>query len=107
MAIYDLTEKNFDALLDQHECLVIDFCADWCQPCKAFEKIMLEVEKDFPHVFFARINVEKEKALAEEFAVRSVPFVMIIRNRTALYAESGVLSPKDLRDMLTQAEKVI
>jgi len=106
VAIYDLTEKNFDTLLDQHEFLVIDFCADWCQPCKAFEKIMLEVQKDFSHVLFARINVEKEKALAEEFAVRSVPFVMIIRHRTALYAESGVLCAKDLREMLMQAEKV-
>ncbi len=91
-------------MVDQHNLLVIDFCADWCQPCKAFEKIMLNVQHDYPDVVFARANVEKEKALAEEFAVRTVPFVMIIKNRTALYAESGVLSQKDLKDMLDKAK---
>lgn len=106
MAIFDLTEKNFDTTLDQYESLVIDFCADWCKPCKAFEKIMLEVEKDFSDVLFARVDVEKEKSLAEEFAVRSVPFVMIIRKRTAFYAESGVLSATDLREMLVKAKQL-
>lgn len=106
MAIFDLTEKNFDETLDARSLVVIDFCADWCKPCKAFEKIMLDVEKDHDDVLFARVNVEKEKSLAEEFAVRSVPFVMIIHNRTALYAESGVLSATDLRDMLSKAKQL-
>src|SRR3990167_3394992 len=106
MSIQELTSSNFDSMMDQHDLLVIDFCADWCQPCKAFEKIMLSIEHDYPDVIFARANVEKEKALAEEFAVRTVPFVMIIKNRTALYAESGVLSQKDLRDMLDKAKMI-
>ena len=106
MPIQELTSKNFDTLLDQHPLLVIDFCADWCKPCKAFEQIMLNVQPDFPEVVFARANVEREKDLAEEFSVRSVPFVMIIKNRTALYADAGVLSQKDLREMLEKAKGV-
>lgn len=106
MPIQELTSQNFDSMLAQNELLVIDFCADWCKPCKAFEKVMLDVEHDFPGVVFGRVNVEKQKELAEEFAVRSVPYVMIIRNSTALYAESGVLSAKDLRDMLSKAKSI-
>lgn len=104
MAIKELTTTNFDHMIDNNQLLVIDFCAEWCQPCRAFEKIMLSIEHDYPDVVFARADVEKEKSLAEEFAVRTVPFVMIIKNRTALYAESGVLSQKDLRDMLDKAK---
>ena len=106
MTIQELTSENFDAQLEQHDLLVIDFCAEWCKPCKAFEKIMLEVAPGFPGVLFGRVDVEKQKALAEEFSVRSVPYVMIIRKQTALYADSGVLSAKDLRDMLTQAQLI-
>ncbi len=104
MPIQELTANNFDHMIAQNHLLVIDFCAAWCQPCKAFEKIMLSIENDYPDVVFARANVETEKALAEEFSVRTVPFVMIIKDRTALYAESGVLSQKDLRDMLDKAK---
>lgn len=106
MPIQELTSQNFDAMLEQHELLVIDFCAQWCKPCKDFEKIMLSIEPDYHGVLFGRVDVEKQKELAEEFAVRSVPFVMIIRNHTALYAESGVLSAKDLREMLDKAKKI-
>ena len=104
MSIVELTSANFDTTLDQHSLLVIDFCAEWCKPCKAFEQIMLSVKNNYPEVVFARADVEKEKALAEEFSVRSVPFVMIIKNRTALYADSGVLSQKDLCEMLDKAK---
>src|SRR3990167_4934732 len=103
MPIKELTANNFDQVLESNKLLVIDFCADWCQPCKAFEKIMLSVENDYPEVMFGRVNVEREKALAEEFEVRSVPFVMMIKKRTARYAESGVLSIQGLREMLDQA----
>lgn len=106
MPIQDLTEKNFDEMIDQHELLVIDFCADWCQPCKSFEKIMLNIETDFPDVLFGRVNVEKEKKLADDFQVRSVPYVMIIRNRNALYAGEGVLTKKDLSEMLKKAQSL-
>ena len=106
MSIQELTAHNFDDMVDHHSLIVIDFCADWCQPCKAFEKIMLNIASDYPDVAFARVNVEKEKAFAEEFAVRTVPFVMIIKNRTALYADSGVLSQTDLRAMLDKAKKL-
>ncbi|MCX7120461.1 MAG: thioredoxin family protein [Gammaproteobacteria bacterium] len=103
MSIQELTGNNFDQILELNKILVIDFCADWCKPCKAFEKVMLHVEHDYRDVMFGRVNVEREKALAEEFAVRSVPFVMIIKNRTVLYAESGVLSIQGLCEMLDQA----
>ena len=106
MTIQELTSQNFDTHLEQHDLLVIDFCAEWCNPCKAFEKIMLEVAPSFPGVLFGRVDVEKQKALAEEFSVRSVPYVMIIRKQTALYADSGVLSAKDLREMLVQAQSI-
>lgn len=104
MSIQELTANNFDAMLDNNYFLVIDFCADWCQPCKTFEKIMLSVEHEYPDVVFARANVEKEKSLAEEFEVRTVPFIMIIKNRTAFYAGTGVVSQQDLRDMLNKAK---
>jgi len=106
MPIKELTINNFDQALESHDLLVIDFWASFCSPCKAFEKIMSTVSIEYPNVTFASVNIENEKVLAEEFAVRSVPFVMIIRNRAVVYAESGLLSASSLRELLDQAKNL-
>ena len=106
MSIQELTAHNFDQAVESHNLLVIDFWAQWCGPCKIFGKTMAEVEKEYPDIVFASVNVEVEKTLAEEFAVRSIPFVMIIKNRTVVYAESGVLSASALRELLDQAKAI-
>lgn len=106
MSILELNATIFDQTIASHNLLVIDFWAQWCGPCKTFGKIMTEVAKDYTDVVFASVDVEKEKALAEEFAVRSIPFVMIIRDQVAVYAESGLLSAMALRELLDQAKKI-
>ena len=104
MSIQELTSQNFDQTLEANDLLVVDFWADWCGPCKVFGKIMAQVATDYPDVFFASVNVENEKALSEEFDVRSVPFIMIFRKRVLVYAESGALSASGLRELLDQAK---
>lgn len=106
MPVTPLTEDAFDNALELHETIVVDFWAEWCGPCKIFGKVMSEVERDYKDVFFASVNVAIEKALAEEFAVRSIPFVMIIKNRTIVYAESGALSAVALRELLDQTRTI-
>ncbi len=104
MSIAELTADNFDQAVESHDTLVIDFWASICAPCKIFSKVMQIVSKEYPDVFFASVNIEAEKELAEEFSVLSIPFVMIIKNRAIVYAESGVLSELALREMLDQAK---
>ncbi|HLB56337.1 MAG TPA: thioredoxin family protein [Coxiellaceae bacterium] len=104
MSVQELTAANFDVMVESNELLVIDFWAEWCGPCKAFSKIMTDVAKEYQDVVFASVNIENEKALAEEFAVRSIPFVMIIKKRAVVYADSGLLSAVSLRELLDQAK---
>jgi len=103
MTVQALTTDNFDQALQTNELLVVDFWAEWCGPCKAFGKVMAEIAAEYPKACFGSVDVEKEKSLAEEFAVRSIPFVMIVRNQVVVYAESGALSASGLRELLEQA----
>lgn len=101
--LHELTVQNFDEILDQHETIVIDFWAPWCQPCLAFKPIFTRVAEQFPQVCFASINVEVEKDLGTDFNVRQIPLIMILRQRVALFSEAGTLTQGALADLVQQA----
>ena len=105
MTLMALTSRELDQTLIQNKLVVIEFGADWCAPCKDFQRVMLSLQPDFPEFFFATVDIDEEKSLAEEFQILSVPSIMIIKNGAVLYAESGGLSIGVFKDLLEQAKR--
>lgn len=101
-----LTASNFDEMVHQHECIVIDFWANWCVPCQGFATTFMEVATEFPDVLFAAVDIEAEQALADDFQIRSVPFVMIVRDEIVVFAEPGQMPASALRELLIQAREL-
>jgi len=102
--IIELTHTNFDDLLAKHELILIDFWAEWCAPCKDFTKVIEKISPDYPEFMFGSINIEDEKELTEEFNIRSVPAVMILRDSVCVYADSGSLNAENLRELLDKTK---
>ena len=105
MPLIELTEKTLPDCLDNNRFMLIDFWAPWCAPCQDFMRVCEAVAADFTDCCFARVNIEAEPTLAEDFSVRSVPFIMVLRDRVALYAESGSMTEPALRTLLTKARE--
>lgn len=58
--------------------VVVDFYADWCQPCKRLEPILREVAQYYNgEVDFYRINVDNNSDIADVFQIRSIPYLLI------------------------------
>ncbi len=58
--------------------VVVDFYADWCQPCKRLEPILRQVAQHYNgEVDFYRINVDQNNDIADVFQIRSIPFLLI------------------------------
>lgn len=98
-----LNAASFAKTLGEHDCVVVDFWADWCQPCKNFEKILEQAAAEYAQVVFAQVDIDKEPELAADFQIVSVPFVMIVRHQTIVYAEAGLLSLGSLKELIDGA----
>ncbi len=99
-----ITSANFEQTITQHDIVVIDFWAQWCQPCLAFAPIFEQVAKEYPDIMFGKINTEESQDLAAELAVRSIPTLMIFRQKVLLLNESGLLPANALKDLINQAK---
>lgn len=53
---------------------IIDFYADWCQPCKLMSPILEDFAKQYEgKINFYKINVEEEQDLGADFGIKSIP----------------------------------
>nr|BDT29727.1 thioredoxin family protein [Bacteriovorax sp. HI3] len=86
-----VTVQNIDEVLDKNEIVILDFWASWCEPCKIFGPIFEAVAKKNPDVFFGKVNTETEIELAQDFNIRSIPTLVILKDRTIILDQSGMI----------------
>lgn len=104
MAILTLNKTNFDEVIANNDLVVVDFWATWCVPCKTFSEVFQTVAEQHNDVIFGSIDVDAETDLAADFNVRSIPWLLILRQNIAVFAESGAMSVSALNDLLAQAK---
>jgi len=74
---------------------IIDFYADWCQPCKIVGPILEELAGEYEgKVDIYKVNTEEQQELAGVFQVRSIPSILFIPKDEKPQMAVGAL-PKD------------
>ncbi len=77
---------------------LIDFYADWCGPCKMLGKVLEQLE----NINILKINVDEEEELAKEYAVMSIPYVLIVKDGEIVKELIGFHSKEDLEEILKE-----
>lgn len=101
-----ITVSNISTALDQYEIIILDFWASWCGPCKVFGPIFDRVAQKNPDILFGKVNTETEAELCADFDIRSIPTLVILKNQTIIYNESGSIPEYLLTDIVKRAREV-
>ena len=104
MATVELSKENFEEVVTTNPIVVVDFWAPWCGPCKGFAPVFEGASEQHQDVVFGKVNTDDEKEIAGAFGIRSIPTLMVFRERVLLFQQAGALPASALEQVLEQAK---
>ena len=104
MATVELTKENFEQVVTGNPMVVVDFWAPWCGPCKGFAPVFEGASDQHQDVVFGKVNTDDEQEIAGAFGIRSIPTLMVFREKVLLFQQAGALPASALQQVLEQAK---
>ncbi len=106
MAVVELTDQNFEDTVTNNDFVIVDYWAPWCGPCRSFAPTYEKVSEDHKDIVFAKVNTEEEQGIAGHFQIRSIPTLMIFREKVIIFSQAGALPESGLRELIERASEL-
>lgn len=89
--------SKFSEILKGDIPVLIDFSAEWCQPCKMMPPILKDVSKQLgDKIRILKVDVDKNQAIASQWGISSVPTLIIFHKGKQVFRQSGVIPANQL-----------
>jgi len=76
----EVTDNNFESLIQEYPLLVVDCWATWCGPCRMLAPVIDELARDYAgKVVFGKMDVDENPRTAMNFGIMSVPTLLVIK----------------------------
>jgi thioredoxin 1 len=93
--------ENFKTLILSHPFILVDFYAEWCEPCKMLDKILQEVANHFgEELKIIKIDVDENKEIADAYGLRSVPQLHLYKDGDLIWQYKGFMNTPDTIKLL-------
>lgn len=104
--IKHVTTASFETdvmLASQEGFVLLDFWADWCEPCKILKPLLEQLAVEYDGAFtLALVNTEEEQMLAQQVGVRSLPTVLLLKDGAPVDQFMGALPEADVKAFLSK-----
>ncbi|WP_343189080.1 thioredoxin [Buchnera aphidicola (Chaitoregma tattakana)] len=101
--IIELNDNNFTKNVIEKKCVVlVDFWAEWCNPCKMLTPILEDLAKEYKHKLqIAKMNVENNNHIPKKYSIKSIPTLILFSNGIIKKTLIGSISKNQLKILLT------
>ncbi|WEH15226.1 tetratricopeptide repeat protein [Streptomyces sp. VNUA24] len=108
--VIDVDEAGFEREVLQRSTevpVVIDFWAEWCQPCKQLSPVLERLAVEYAGKFvLAKIDVDANQMLMQQFGIQGIPAVFAVVAGQALPLFQGAAPEQQIRETLDQLVQV-
>ena len=106
MSTVAITKENFDETINNNGMVILDFWATWCGPCRSFAPVFEATSEKHPDVVFGKVNTEEQQELAGAFQIRSIPTLMIFRDKIIIFSQPGALPAAAFEELVGKAKEL-
>ncbi len=100
--VKELTKENFAEIVKSQKPVLVDFWAGWCGPCRMLAPTIESISEEYSDLEVGKVNVDEQGSLAAEFAIVSIPTVILFKDGKVVEKFVGVHDADDYRDKIEE-----
>lgn len=100
MSVIHVNDSNFDELvLKSEKPVIVDFWAEWCNPCKMLGPIFEEASAEATDIVFAKLNIDESPNSSSNYKVMSIPTIMLFKNGAPVKKTVGAIPKASILEL--------
>lgn len=94
--------ETFNDVISTNQPVLVDFFATWCGPCKMMHPILEQLKAALgDKLRIIKIDIDKNQAVANQFQIRSVPTMILFKDKKILWRQSGAMPLNELQNVIS------
>ena len=104
MSVVVVSDAEFDqTVLKSDKPVMLDFWAEWCQPCKMLTPTVEELAEEFEgQVLVGKLNVDDNPNTATNYGIRGIPTLLFIKDGQVVQQLVGVKSKAEIKKVIEE-----
>ena len=88
----EITDANFEQLIQSNKPVLVDFWAEWCGPCRMVAPVVEELAGDYEgRAIVGKLDLEANPQVPVKYGVRSIPTLLVFKNGQLVDKQVGAV----------------
>lgn len=97
----EITDANFNEIIQSEKPVLVDFWAEWCGPCRMIAPIVEELAIAYEgKAVVGKVDVDSNPQVSAKFGIRSIPTLLVFKNGEVVDKQIGAVGKSILAEKL-------